>query len=245
MNISLCKKILLKAVEPAANMRHAFIVNGYGVPKDITKNDNYRFYLHGVFNAVYDTSVAKKSDAVVLFAGGKTDMFPPYKRDEATEMLKYFRTLADRPFVKTVTKDWKLEKEGKSLSGLENLLFAKDILKKKYPKIEEVTIAFEKSREERIKKIAKKVFPDKKLSFLPVDFSVSETRYDLELSNKKESWALKVDLWALESPAHLKEHHQIYVEKVKAFRAAGPSHQEEAIKKWWQMVVSRLEKTGL
>lgn len=225
------------------SMQEAFLINGYGIPKDILKDEAYKSYLNVAFNAIYDRAVREGITPVVIFSGGKTDMFKPYKRTEAGEMARYFKELAKRPFVKAVTKGWKYELEGRALSSLENMLFGKEILSKKYPQIKEATIVFEQSRAERIHATAKKIFAQlDSLTFLPVDFDISVTRYDLELVAKKEAEGLKLDLWALQKPEHLKAHRDIFVDKLSTLRKAGPKNHPEAVRAWWQRSLERIKK---
>jgi hypothetical protein len=224
-------------------MQEFVLVNGYGVPKDIIKDDNYRHYLNAVFNTVYEACVRDNIQPIIIFSGGKTDMFKPYRRTEAGEMAKYFKLLAKRPFVAKVTKTWKCELESRALSSLENMLFARELLKKKYPRVQSGTVVFEHTRTKRIHAVGKKVFAGfKELTFLPVDFDVSKVRYDLQLVDDKEAYALKMDLWSLESPKNLKLHHEVFADKVKTLRQAGPEHHQEALHAWWRKSLERLEK---
>lgn len=88
-------------------MKNIFLVFGYGIPKDILKDENYNFYLKMVFNQIYNLVIEKNIDnPVIICSGGKTDMYKPYKRTESTEMTKLFKSIAKRPFLKQVTKDW-------------------------------------------------------------------------------------------------------------------------------------------
>ena len=223
-------------------MQELFLINGYGVPKDIFHDENYRSYLNPIFNTIYDRAVREGVQPVIVFSGGKTDLRKPYNRSEAGEMAKYFSSLAKRPFVRQAVKTWKLERESRALSTLENLLFTRDILKQKYPKIKDITIAFETTRAERIHKVAQKVFAHlDSVTLLPVEFDVSPMRYDLELIEKKEVLGIEADLLALESPKNLKIHHQIFVDKLAMVRRAGPEHHQEAIRAWWQKSLEQLK----
>lgn len=91
-------------------MNNIFLVFGYGVPKNILKDENYNFYLKIVFNKIYDLVVKNKIyKPITICCGGETDMFKPYKRTEADEMIKLFKTLIEeRPFLKSTTKSWLL-----------------------------------------------------------------------------------------------------------------------------------------
>ncbi len=68
------------------------------------------FYLKIVFNKIYDLVVKNKIyKPITICCGGETDMFKPYKRTEADEMIKLFKTLIEeRPFLKSTTKSWLL-----------------------------------------------------------------------------------------------------------------------------------------
>jgi len=130
-------------------MKNTFIVNGYGVPKNIFKDDNYHFYLNMVFNRVWDVvhnspqipsqplrGEAKQNPplkvrggeggVMLIFSGGPTDCFPPYKRTEAGEMKRYFLTLMRRDKVRDVTKHWKIVLQQKALTTVENLVYGKE-----------------------------------------------------------------------------------------------------------------------
>jgi len=73
-------------------MNDIFLVFGYGIPKNILKDENYNFYLKIVFNRIYDiTSKSKSKKTLIICSGGKTDMFKPYKRTEADEMIRLLK----------------------------------------------------------------------------------------------------------------------------------------------------------
>jgi len=72
-------------------MKQVFIVMGYGVPQDIMADGNYAVYLRNVFNHIYDEASRRKVEPIIIFSGGKTDLFKPYKRTEAGEMIKFFQ----------------------------------------------------------------------------------------------------------------------------------------------------------
>lgn len=223
-------------------MQNFFLINGYGVPKDIFNDDAYRGYLNPIFNTIYDEAVLGGVQPVIVFSGGKTDMFKPYRRTEAGEMAKYFKFLAARSSVSKVTRAWKYELESKALSSLENILFARDLLAKKHPQIRSGTIIFEQSRAKRIHAIAERVFLKlSKLTFLPIDFDMSVTRYDLKSIEDKELYALEMDLWSMENSKNLKVHHEIFANKIKVLRQAGPAHHKEAVKAWWKQSLNKLK----
>lgn len=228
------------------SMQEFVLIHGYGVPKDIGKDEGYHAYLNTAFNAVYDVCVRERMQPVIIFSGGKTDLFKPYRRTEAGEMARYFKALAKRPFVADVTKTWKFELEVRALSSLENMLFTRDLLRKKYPRVKAGTLIFEATRAERIHAVAKKVLTHTDaLTFLPVDFDVSQARYDLDLIRDKEAYALKLDMWSLKSPKNLKLHHELFAEKLRLLREAGPARQQEALRRWWQSSLERVRQAGL
>lgn len=232
-------------------MQKIFLVFGYGIPKDITKNENYGLYLKQVFNRIFDLNqVARSTGAIsktgklktagkplVIFCGGKTDMYKPYQRSEADEMVRFLKTqIKLKPFLKNIIQSWKIITEKNSLSTLENLLNSKKILQKLKIRAAEIFIFCEQSRQGRIKKVAAKIFNTKnKIKIIPIDFDTSANRYiDQSFLVKKEQMELKHMLWALKSPANLKKHHQVFAEKISFLRKAGPKAHGPAIIRWWQ-----------
>ena len=218
-------------------MNNVFLVFGYGVPKDILKDENYNLYLKTVFNKIYDFVVkSKAAKPLIIFCGGETDMFRPYKRNEADEMIKFFRALLkQRPFLKNLTKNWAFVSENKSLSTLENLLNSKKIILGRKVKKADVFIFSEQTREKRINILAKKIFhKNYRIQIMPVDFDVSKNRYlPNDFLEKKEKLELDHSLWALKSPKNLKKHHRLFEEKMEYLRKAGPKVHTNAMKKWW------------
>jgi len=226
-------------------MDSIFLVFGYGVPKNILKDENYNFYLKMVFNRIYDLSVKNKiTNPIIIFSGGKTDHYKPYKRNEADEMVKLFRVLVKKPFVKKITKKWLLLPERKSLSTLENFLRCKNIILKRKIKMANVYIFCEQTREKRIKKLSKIIFnKNYNCSVNSVDFDVSLNRYlDPEFIIKKEQEELKHSLWALQSQKNLKKHHKLFEEKMDYFRKAGSENHEKAVKEFWEIKLKKLKE---
>lgn len=217
-------------------MNDVFLILGYGIPKDILKDEKYNFYFKMVFNRIYDITTRKKvTKPLVVCSGGKTDMFKPYKRSEADEMIKLLKKLSNRPFLKKITRNWLFIPERKSLSTLENILNCKEVIKKKNIKKTNFYIFCEQTREKRIKILAKKIL-DKNYNFqvMPIDFDVSKNRYlPTDYLVKKEKTELDHSLWALRSPENLKKHHKVFEEKIEYLRKAGPKVHVEAVKKWW------------
>lgn len=214
-------------------MSQLFIISGYGVPKNIFHDENYNFYLKMAFNKIYDLT-DKTDQQVIIFCGGNTDLYKPYKRTEAEEMKKFFiKLIKIKTIIKKLTNNWSLEVENKSLSTLENLLNTKKLISKY--KVNKLTIICEQTRKKRISLIAKHIFTDKKVTVLPIDFDLSANRYlPKEFLDKKEKAEIKHSLWALKSPHNLKKHHSIFVDKIKYLRKAGPNLQVEELKKWWE-----------
>lgn len=213
-------------------MSKTFIVLGYGIPKDIEKDINYQTYLALVFNYIYESSKFEK--CTVITSGGETDIVIPYKRTEAGEMIKVLKELTNRPFIKSAGKYWKFYQEPKSLSSLENLLFAGKLITQNKLSANEIIIFCEHTRLNRIKKTAKKIFASavKVVSF---DFDISSNRYlDPKFIKQKEDEVLKHSLWALQSEENLEKHHQLFVEKVKRLREVGTNGHQQEILLWWE-----------
>ena len=226
-------------------MKNIFLVFGYGIPRNILKDENYNFYLKMVFNQIYNLVIKKNIDnPVIICSGGKTDIYKPYKRTEGEEMIRLFKQIAKRPFLKEITKDWLFIPEKTSLSTVENFLNCGVILKKKRIQRANLFIFCEKTRERRIKRLAKEVL-DKNYNFqiLPIDFDISENRYlDHKFLKKKERLVLKHDLWALQSPENLKKYHKIFEEKFDFLRNAGSNAHTEAVRQWWEKKIKELDE---
>lgn len=183
-------------------MNTAFLLFGYGVPKNILKDEQYNFYLKIAFNQIYD--IVEKQDIkkpLIICSGGKTDMFKPYKRSEGGEMVRLFKQLAKRPAVKTETKGWRIKAEAKSLSTLENMVNCKAMLQTAGMRRGTVYIACEFTRKGRIQKVAKAVFGKRyKIQVIPIDFDISINRYlGQERLKEKEKYETRHALWALKS----------------------------------------------
>lgn len=223
-----------------------FLVFGYGVPKDILKDENYNFYQKMVFNKIYDISVKRKSKkSLIIFCGGKTDMFKPYQRTEADEMIRFFAELIKkRPMASRLTKSWILIPEKTSLSTLENLMNSKNIIKKRAIKNARLTIFCEQTRKRRISVLAKRIFgASYSFQVVPIDFDVSANRYlSPAFIDRKEKTELRHSLSALKSPENMRKHHEIFIEKFEYFRKMGHKKHTDAVKKWWAQKLAELEK---
>jgi len=215
-----------------------YIILGYGIPKNILKDEHYNHYLKTAFNRIFDESAHK--EARILFSGGPTDIQKPFRRIEALEMKKLFDTFAQRSFVRKATKQWKYLLEKKSLSTLGNILYSHKILRSKV-KRGTVVVICEFTRSPRITKLTKKIFgKNYSTKILPVDFDVSLNRYDTKLIKEKEAKGLKLDLWALKKPENFKRYNKLSMRRLADFRAKGPARQPETIKKWWEKELKEL-----
>ena len=218
-------------------MNKIFLILGYGIPKDIFEDLEYRSYLAAAFNNIFKYAREHKEGKIrIIFSGGKTDMIAPYKRSEAGEMKNFFDFLAKREFVRDLTKDWTLLTDTASLSTMENILNSKKIIEKRNIKSARIGIFCEFTRKSRITKLAKTIFGSGyKVEVFAIDFSISQNRYlDIAYIIEKEKNALKFDLWALESEENLKVYHKKFSDKFKFLRSYGPEKHQEAIQVWWK-----------
>lgn len=226
-------------------MDNIFLVFGYGVPKNISGDEKYNFYLKMVFNRIYGLfPESRKEKIVVIFCGGKTDCFRPYKRTEADEMKKLFTSLATKPNFRRITKDWKFLSEKRSISTLENFLFSKRMMQKIGMKDANVYIFCEETRNARIKKMSKIIFGSKhRTEVFPIDFDTSGNRHlDEAFIARKEREELKHSLRALKSKDNLKKHHRFFEEKLKLIRQDKSQNHEDLIKKWWEKQIKNSKK---
>jgi hypothetical protein len=219
--------------QPASKKPYVFLVFGYGVPKDIFNDANYRTYLGITFNTIFDLVKNKNVEAYVIFGGGPTDLFEPYTRTEAAEMKKYFEYLLQRPFLQTYAKKIHLLTEDESLSTLENMLFAKKIIGKKIQGPKKLFIFGEKTREARIKLLSKKIF-NKEVKVFSIDFDLSESRYLDAFIRDKENIEIKTGLWALKNPENMKKYHALFAERIKLLRESPPEDRAKILKEFWE-----------
>jgi len=228
-------------------MKNIFLIFGYGIPKNIFADENYNLYLKTVFNQVYDLVTKDKvSSPLIICSGGKTDCFKPYKRTEGDEMVKFLKKLCQQSFLKSVTKNWLFVSEKTSLSTLENFLHCRGILKKQ--KITARLYIFcEQTRAKRVKILAKKILAKKyNQTVIPVDFDTSANRYLApKFLAEKERLVLKHDLLALENTTNLKKYHQLFEEKLKFLRKAGPEVHTKAVQEWWKQEINKLTSKTL
>ncbi|KKQ44486.1 MAG: hypothetical protein US63_C0026G0005 [Candidatus Moranbacteria bacterium GW2011_GWC2_37_8] len=218
-------------------MNNIFVISGYGIPRDIIKDENYNIYLKMAFNAIFDISAKEKIAPVIIFCGGKTDMLEPYERTEAEEMIRLFDILMNRKQCKEFTGDWKLVAESKSISTLENLIFAKEIIEKENIEFEKINLIFEFTRYSRIKTLAANVFNDE-VNCIPFDFSQNAQRYaKVELIQEKENNILKYDMLFIDKKISFEEYHDLYLERLRILRVQ-PENHDEAVKKLWEKYIN-------
>ena len=212
-----------------------FLILGYGTPENILVDENYHVYLTIVFNSIFESVERRKCEKPqLIFCGGNTDFFPPYKRTEAEEMIRFFKNLQRDTFRKKVSRGWRFLPENKSLSTLENLLFAEKIIAKKRKSQAGIFIFCEKTREHRIKILARKIFLNSAfVQIIPIDFDKSSSRYLGKFVEQKEKLELKHSLWALKNSLHLKKHHLLFQEKMAILRTTSPEKRAVVLKNFW------------
>jgi hypothetical protein len=225
-------------------MKNIFIVPGYGIPKNILEDQPYKKYLGLVFNYIFETCTKTNSWApIIIFCGGPTDVFKPYKRTEAEEMKKLFWKYTKRGFVKNYTKKWNYNIENISLSTVENILFAKKIADEIKSK-KNFYIFGEYTRKLKIQIFAKKII-GKNFKVVPFDFDLSINRYrDPQFIQKKEKIDIKFGLKAIADKNFLIEYRKLFIEKLAYLRKMGPTRHKEAINVWWKEKVREFEKMG-
>lgn len=222
-------------------MRPVFIIVGYGIPKDILQDENYQIYLKVAFNNVWNQTTSEDRP-LILMCGGPTDMYEPYERTEADEMIRAFRVLMDRDAVRERTANWELSAEDRSLSTLENLLFAREILHERGITDAQVTIIGEETRAKRLIETEKQVLSEFEVDVITIDFDQSLNRYlDPEFLAKKEALVAKADALALQDPVKLQQLHELYEEKLTFLRERGPEKHAEAVRDWWQKKLAEFE----
>ena len=206
-----------------------FLILGYGIPKDILKDENYNLYLKIAFNQIFD--VAKEKSATIIFSGGKTGNLPPYKRTEANEMARLFKTITNGH---EKQQNWKILKEDKSISTLENLVNGYEMVeRKKLAGI--IYIICEKTREKRIGIIAKKIFKNK-VKIISIDFDQSDNRYLPEKEiEERENKALKNYLIALSDAKKYKGHHDLCLKKFDFLKKQKPNNYTKAVRQYWKI----------
>lgn len=212
-----------------------FAIFGYGVPRDMRRDENYGRYLALVFNAVFD-AVQKHRDArpVIVFSGGSTDCAPPFKRTEAEVMRRAFKKLMGRTSVANACRGWRLIVERQSISTLENLLHLRTTLQEHRLRYGRITIFCEYTRRYRLRVLAPKIFSGHVIRVVPIDFDQSANRYrPLNFLRHKERAELRHSLWALQSQLHLRKHHLLFQHKLDYLRKNRGRGHDQAIYDWW------------
>lgn len=216
-------------------MRTAYLVLGYGVPEDVFTDGNYGTYLRIVLNIVWNDTAKNK---IVLFAGGPTDMRPPYRRTEAGEMLKFFRKWAQRRELRDTVESWHVASNDRSLGVPNSLTWFVEYLTR--VDFDHTVVFCEKTRRRRVESLMQQlvgpnVFRDGLAATLGIDFDTSANRYrppnEIEEHEARE---LDLDTWALESPVNLDRYGYLREERLKFLRAAGPRQHVQAIRDWEQ-----------
>jgi len=215
-------------------MKNIFIIPGYGVAKNIFKDEQQKRYLGLVFNHIYQICLeTKQNSPLIIFCGGPTDLFKPYKRTEAGEMKKFFIFLAKRDFVKKYTKNWRYALEQKSLSTMENILGAERIARKIAGQ-KKFYIFVEKTRERKMNILAKKIIK-RNFKVIPIDFDLSLNRYyDPEFLKKKEDWDIKMASKSLKDKKFFDQYRKTLEQRIKYYREAGSKKHRETIYQWWE-----------
>lgn len=212
---------------------HIFLICGYGIPKDMIADENYRTYLNLVLNKVY--SIAANQPCILIPCGGPTEMEPPHERTEAAVIAGYLQTLIDRPELEQQTLDWKFVLEDQSLSSLENLLFAKRLMLSEGLR-GTIMVFCEATRRDRMVQVANVIF-NQPVQVEAIDFDTTKNRYrDSELIQQNEDDALKEAMWTLEKEERLVQHHELFVRKFMFFReryAKGMSH-VDVVEEWFK-----------
>jgi hypothetical protein len=217
-----------------------YIIPGYGIPKNIKIDDHYRHYLGAAFNKIFDLS--KNQSLLCIFTGGRTDMIKPYRRNEASEMKNFFDDLSKRPAVIKATRPWKLITETSALSTLENILFSKKILDRKNVTEGKLVVFCEYSRAKKINTFVKKIFGSTwKMKIIPIDFDISQNRYQSELIAKRETYDIKIGIWALENPKNLRICRTFLKDKLSYLRKNNFQNHPEAVKKYWETKLAELD----
>lgn len=210
-----------------------YLILGYGVPDDIKTDLNYQRYLGLAFNAMFQRSA--NAPATIVACGGRTDIHKPYKRSEASEIAKIIRVWSKRSEIRSATAAWAFLKEERSLSTVENLLYAYGLLQRKHIKQDRIVIFCEHTRRARVRSFASKIFAGATIEVIAIDFDLSSNRYlDASFIKVKERKTAVVENWALQSPKNLREYRRALQDRLVRFRKAGPDKHVGEIKKWWE-----------
>ncbi|MFA4954455.1 MAG: hypothetical protein WC641_04035 [Patescibacteria group bacterium] len=183
-------------------------INGYGIPRDILTDMSYHAYLVQVFNYVW----RNYGDArlTLIPTGGKTDLFPPYKRTEAGEMARWFK-----PRIKKLKLKWDIETCG-ALTALENMLTVKRLVGNASG-----VYFCELSRRAKMQRLAREVFGNK-VRVIGLEFDGSAPGYDLKTRRAMERLDVRYGLLALKDSAWRKKMEQAARLKIKTLRKTDP-----------------------
>lgn len=218
-----------------------FIIPGYGIPESIERDQNYLTYLHVAFNRIYDA--AKGEKALIIPCGGPTNCTAPYEGTEAAAIGSYLQKLIDRSAMGDRCREWSVVLEDRSLSTLENLVYAKEIAHNEAD-VELVTVFCEETRRHRMQIVGNAVFGELAVMKVDsIDFDVSDNRYlDPAIIERKENIEIRGALWALESADRLTKHHELSEQKFALLRSlqdGGMSH-VDAVQEWYRQAPARI-----
>ncbi len=193
------------------------LVCGYGVPKDIFTDQNYSSYLTSCFNTLFEKF--SETTGTIVFSGGRTDLFPPYRRTEAREMKRWFtRQLAIARKESGTRLPWKFTLDTHALTSVENILNFRPYVSQQV----KVIIFGEQTRAHRLRKFFRAAFPDQRFTLVPIDFDASKNRYRVDHVKKRETRALAIGLEAIKNPKVLALCRAIAKKKIRAMREHGP-----------------------
>ncbi|MDO8622594.1 MAG: hypothetical protein Q7R80_05170 [bacterium] len=193
-------------------VRTIAVINGYGVPGDIRTDCSYHAYLVQVLNWLWGRH--RTRTLTIVPCGGKTDMWPPYRRTEAGEMAKWLRP---RMRALGLSTHWGITSIATELTALENML----AVAKRYPKGPMVYFC-EWTRLKKMRTLAKRIF-GKRCLVVGIEFDGSAPRYDLNGRRALEHEDLQYSLAALEDPTWRRMLRAAADEKIRVLRAT-PEH---------------------
>lgn len=196
------------------------IINGYGVPKDIFRDQNYHAYLGQILNYLWVNYSQQKLN--IILCGGNSDMYKPYKRTEAGEMYKWlhprFKKLG-------LNKNWQLIKNNSGLSAVENLLSSQELINSGA-----IIYFCEMTRKVKSQKLVSQIF-GKESQVMAIEFDTSPARYNTKIRAKLEKEDLKYSLRALKDGNFRKIFQQANQEKIKHLRVLSDQQRKEQIDK--------------
>lgn len=198
------------------------LIPGYGVPKDILTDKNYATYLAPCFNMLFDTF--RDTQGTIVVSGGRTDVFPPYRRTEAGEMKRWLvAQIALARKASGMRLPWKIALDTRALTSVENVINFKPFVSR-----DATTIIFgDKTRMARLKKFFRAVAPRHPFTAVPIDFDMSTNRYRLDHLEKRESTDLKFGLEAITNPKVRNIRREFAQKKLKMMREIGPGSHEQ------------------